>query len=236
MKEIGIIMSGDHPLKCLDGTKTMTRRTWGLEVVNQYPSDWQFRQTENDMAVFRLIHKHWGDVVFPRSQPRGIRGEEPNLEFLFKCPYGQVGDRLWVRETWAAENRYDHLQPSEIPDTAKIYYVDKLIHLAGGYSLFVEMGKIRSSMFMCRWMSRITLEITEIRAERLQEISEEDAKAEGAEYGEAISIYPDTKEYEQWEGYRAGFIELWNSLNAKRGYGWETNPWVWVISFKRLDE
>jgi hypothetical protein len=233
MKESGIIMSGDHPKLIIDDVKTMTRRTYGLEAVNQLPDDWKFLQMEGDLAVFQLLRKHWSEPVNPRSTAVEFRGEEPHLEFLYRCPYGQVGDRLWVREAWATEKRYNHLKPSEIPDTAKIYYVDKVIHSAGGYSLFTELGKVRSAMFMCEWMARITLEITGVRVERLQEISIEDIKKEGAYFD---SEFAGANAIMNAFTPKLNFIWLWDSLNAKRGYGWETNPWVWVIEFRRLTD
>jgi hypothetical protein len=139
----------------------------------------------------------------------------------------QVGGRLWVRETWAAEKRLDYLSPSELGSAADValwYKAD-----ASQRSL-LERGKWRPSLFMPRWASRILLEITEIRVERLREISEADAEAEGlnpAEYDNpnAYADLPCTNQ----------FGKLWDSLNAKRGYGWETNPWVWRISFKRIE-
>ena len=79
------------------------------------------------------------------------------------------------------------------------------------------------SIFMPRWASRITLEIVSVRVERLQNISEADAFAEGISGGD-------------WLGDPVGeFAKLWNSINLKRGYGWETNCWVWVLEFKRID-
>lgn len=203
----------------------------------------------------------------------------------------EVGDRLWVKETWATEKRYNHLKPSEIPDTAKIYFLDRGIHSAGSYSLFTEMGKIRPSIFMCEWMSRILLEITGLRVERVQDISEADAQAEGAnsflldkliggtkyrmlktyhhecyplvdhaDEGEIVTFQCPNMgfarlHHTQWKegqdpvfripgeevfdyvgaaepNYRNGFRILWDFLNAKRGYGWEVNPWEWPISFK----
>jgi hypothetical protein len=83
----------------------------------------------------------------------------------------------------------------------------------------------RSSIFMPRWASRLTLEITAVRVERLKDITIEDAQAEGVT---PLGVEGDGR---RW---RASFRELWDSLNAKRGYGWDKNPWAWVISFKRV--
>ena len=121
------------------------------------------------------------------------------------CPYGQVGDRLWVRESFYTES-------------GDIWYK------ADGQTapMFI---KWKPSLFMPRWASRITLEITEVRVERLQEISDGDCQAEGCQYP-------------QWRGshtsWKGAYKALWDSLNAKRGYGWEVNPWVWVISFDAM--
>ena len=138
----------------------------------------------------------------------------------FCCPYGQVGDRLWVRETLVITGG----RGSEyVAYKADGYELDK--------GIFPE--KWRPSIFMPRWASRITLEITEVRVERVQEITEEDAIKEGicvvdnTEDGIYSSPnYPDI--------HRDIFMYLWDSLNTKRGYGWEVNPWVWVIEFKRV--
>jgi hypothetical protein len=120
------------------------------------------------------------------------------------CPYGQPGDRLWVRET--------HNTCGEKP----FYRADGEMPLEWKWS---------PSVFMPRWASRITLEITAVWVERLKDITIEDAQAEG------ITPLGTEGDSRRW---RAGFRELWDSLNAKRGYGWDANPWVWVISFKRV--
>jgi hypothetical protein len=89
------------------------------------------------------------------------------------CPYGVVGSRLWVKETWGAHAAWDHHKPTDIPSGAsvRIYYAaSEEIH-----------GRTRPSIFMRRWMSRLTLEVTKVRVQRLQDISEEDARAEGVE-------------------------------------------------------
>lgn len=162
-----------------------------------------------------------------KFQPEPNHIEEFKQTWQGLCPYGQVGDRLIIKETWATEKRYDHLKPSLIPDTAKIYYIDKAIHKAGGYSLFTEMGKVRSAMFMCRWMSRLTPPITEVRVERVQDITPEDCILEGLQKADYLQ--------DIWRVTAlSDFRNLWDSLNAKRGYGWEVNPWGWVITFKKI--
>ena len=213
MKETGIIMSGNHPNLILDGIKTQTRRTYGLSLVNDPPQSmagWQ------KVAVFQD-----GSVRF--ATPDG------NGDVTLVCPYGGVGDRLWVRETWATEKRYDYLKPSEIPDTAKIYFIDIKTLRAGGYSLFTEMGKVRSAMFMCKWMSRAEPVITEVRVERLQEITPLDCLKEGINLD--TDMFPTINAEDK---YRCRFQSLWDSLNAKRGYPWKDNPFVWCICFRRI--
>lgn len=133
------------------------------------------------------------------------------------CPYGKPGDRLWIRESWA-----------NIPETYPGNLHLKADATKDDLLWFTEMGwKWKPSIHMPRWASRITLEIVNIRVERLQDISEEDAKAEGAIPVGWI------KHEEHLPHYVKSFIKLWNSINAKRGYGWDTNPWVWVIEFKK---
>ncbi len=214
-KETGIVMSGSHPKLILDGLKTMTRRTWGLEKINKDPDAWML------VAVFQD-----GKARFCKH--------DGSQELTIKCPYGGYSDLLWVKETWASENRYNHLKPSEIPQTAKIFYLAD-----GGYSPF-EIGKVRSPLFMPRWASRITREITELRAERLQEITDKDARAEGVEFINKLG-------YAAWRNYIGGenepldspiasFQTLWDSLNAKRGYPWAKNNWVWPIRFRMIKQ
>lgn len=137
------------------------------------------------------------------------------------CPYGAPGDRLWVRETWSTIAELDHLKPSLLPKDAPIFY--RATEDQGE-------GILRPSIFMPRWASRIDLVVTDTRVERLQDMTEEDAIAEGA---------PDTRGV--WDGVlgdRGGPREwvrtLWNEINAKRGHSWDSNPWVWPIGFRRL--
>ncbi len=197
MKETRIIMSGDHPVKILDGTKTMTRR-----VMKPQP--------HIEKGVMRWQKPHKGGMHNIDLN----MDDHSDLAKMF-CPYGQVGDILIIKETWATENRYNHLKPSEVPQTARIWYL-----CDEQYDPYV-MGIVRPSMFMCLWMSRARPEITEVRVERVTEISEADVLKEGLCHGHSEPRIP-------------CFRWLWDSLNAKRGYGWEVNPWVWVISFKQV--
>lgn len=160
---------------------------------------------------------------------------------MVRCPYGNVGDRLWVRETWAAERGYNNLAPRDIEGQyASIENVDlwwRADH-ASDRRLDAKPGKWRPSIFMPRWASRITLEITDIRIERVQDISEADAIVEGV--SDARMFLPGEFEVEPAQK-KTGlslpvwrFMHLWNSINGKRGYDWPSNPWVWIIEFKLL--
>lgn len=157
------------------------------------------------------------------------------------CPYGDVGDLLWVRETFKrvasgqvcsgyGEIRHGiayqadgHVQWDD--------HVTKIYDLTGqpdsGPVQFKEQPW-KPAIHIRRHESRIMLEITEVRVQRLQEISEADAEAEGVE---PLLVPPDGGSAPHVEGY----IRLWDSLNAKRGYGWDANPWVWAITFRQVE-
>lgn len=141
---------------------------------------------------------------------------EPTADwFKVRCPYGRPGDRLWVRETWATS--------IGTGEQRVMYKAGK----EGGYGE-PEYGW-KSPIFMPRWASRITLEITDVRAERVQDTSIEDVLAEG------IKEVRGQHSGEHWrEGTGGEFVRLWDSINVKRGFGWESNPWVWAITFKRI--
>ncbi len=211
MKETGIIMSGGHPKLILDGIKTMARR-----VMKPQPKYIEYMQG---------IYWKKGNMVY--SLPNQGAFDDRLLGIWEACPYGQVGDRLIIKEAWATERKFDHLKPSEIPLTAAIYYV---CDYPNG---MVNTGRKRSARFMCNWMSRNRPEITEVRAERVQRITEGDARAEGVRCYEDILHLPPTISISSY--ILAEFVSLWDSLNAKRGYGWALNPWVWTISFRRVD-
>lgn len=148
------------------------------------------------------------------------------------CPHGRIGDRLWVRETWCdtrvggfdrpAHYKVDIGNPSEAND----------IRLSYGLPWI-------PSIHMPRWASRITLEITGVRIERLQDITEEDAKAEGIEREEGSAYW---KNYETGPGWRywespiQSFRTLWDSIyGGDPAQCWDANPWVWVNEFRRVE-
>jgi len=190
------------------------------------------RKTQTRRVVKQLQGMDPADVRLARTQggyPDGVRPVwecdfcEPDI-FSTPCPYGQPGDRLWVRETWQSVPFGPHRdwpgcpdlrpqKPSEWNRTAVV------IWRADGEMPGSEIW--RPSIHMPRWASRITLEITGVRVERVQEISEADMYAEGldrAPYGDPS----------------AGFQVLWDEINGSRGYGWASNPWVWVLEFQRV--
>lgn len=214
MKETGIIMSGPHPLDILEGRKTQTRRTWGLEEMNKEPDNW--------ILLGRYVDGYNDRWRFRR---KGI-----DEEVIVKCPYGGPGDRLWVRETYAIRiDGKQILHKATFEELVKILDLDTFTKEWGYPPL--EWGypplniKWRSSMFMPRRHSRILLEITDVRAERLQDIPLVDVKKEG--------IYEPSWYY--YDNAIDAFAHLWDSLNAKRGHSWDKNEWVWVITFQLLD-
>ena len=208
MKERPILFSGPMVRAIPGGKKTMTRR------VAKPPKKF----SDNSYCDPHVCPPSlwWWDGVHTHV---GVKQD---------CPYGQAGDRLWVRETYCF-----YLCANS--DEEEIHY------RADGESCPVDGEKVRwrPSIHMPRWASRITLEITDVRVERLQEITEEDAKQEGANIRITNSVNVYSKDFDEGKrsdgSYLNGFIYLWDSLNTKRGYGWNTNPFVWVISFKRIE-
>lgn len=190
----------------LAGTKTQTRRIFSPERIEIEPR-------EKGGFYYHTYRKQNGEMR--------LTGQGPFLprDWLHYCPFGQPGDHLWVRETFAVAG-----------DTT-FYRTD--VNQAKTVLL-----KWKPSIHMPRGLSRITLEITEVRVERLQEISEDDALAEGITWpdrdGQQYRPPIDTTGISTLRIAAERFSELWDSINAKRGHGWDTNPWVWIISFRKL--
>jgi hypothetical protein len=167
-----------------------------------------------------------------KTQTRRVMKPQPLSAGPGVCPYGRIGDRLWVRETWNTVN------PEGEP-TSILYKADGSVmyrpfpSAEAGWKAeqdaeSLDAQRWNTPIFMPRWASRITLEVTDVRVERVQEISEEDAKAEG--------VKPDPNERPYVEDFREDFEHLWDSINAKRGHSWESNPWVWAITFRKLED
>lgn len=233
MKERPIIFSAPEVRAILAGRKTVTRR-----VVKPQPYPNGFRFDGRDILC------HIDDLpanAMLLDVGRGkARYTTSNLEgWEIHCPCGQPGERLWVREVWAVPHRYDHLGPSNIPVKG----------VPTHYAATEERGGLRwrSPVNMCRWASRITLEIESVRVERLQDISEADAMAEGCAPNDECEqgfIDPCTGRLADAWKYKAGtaaesFCNRWERTHEKRlgdhgEHGWTANPWVWVLSFKRV--
>jgi hypothetical protein len=149
----------------------------------------------------------------PDADPKGI----------IKCPYGIPKDKLWVRETWGCCDE-EGFVPYSIPKKQ------------GTLCVFYDAdnstdGSWFPSIHMPRWASRILLEVSDVRVERLQDITPYGAIQEGfGPYANSFTIDCDTL------NPRDVFLEYWDSINAKRGFGWDDNPWVWVIEFRRVED
>ncbi|MCB8475916.1 hypothetical protein KGG49_13595 [Klebsiella aerogenes] len=225
MKERGMIFNGEVVRAILDGRKTQTRRIMKVqpEPSKSRPGDFWFSSKKLESMV------HISDFA---------PGNSPIADYhLFIqehcCPFGAVGDRIWVRETWA---RYNIDQNSH-----------DLAYRATTPADWPEEGRWRPSIHMPRWASRILLEITNVRIERLNAISPEDAESEGLErtnftgFGDepGLPSYPEPDVYfdplkKQWKEYPPeAFAGLWESIYGEGS--WKANPWVWVIEFKRVE-
>ena len=203
MSERPIIFSAPMVRALLDGRKAQTRRILKPQIVCH----------TGPVPAFT-----WGK--FSGLYPDDWFGYGNAIDGALPCA---VGDRLWVREAHAFMPKTAYALPKAIspadPDMAAYYREG-----------FDRSGKIiwRPSIHMPRWASRITLEVTEVRVQRLQEISEEDARAEGVE---AISV-SDVPRQAAWS-CRQDFARLWGTIHGPGA--WEANPWVAAISFKRDD-
>lgn len=167
-----------------------------------------------------------------KTQTRRIikgRPSKTQQDALF-CPYGHPSDRLWVQEAWYYEMHMYDMTAGE-PNLPGGLYSHRCIYRADQPDYPVDIGVGGDGWCppcrMPRWFSRITLEITDVHVERVQDIHEEDAIAEG--------IDPRKLSYLSGERAVTKFSVLWNSIYAARGFGWDVNPWVWVITFKRME-
>ncbi len=195
MKEMGVVAYQHEVKAILEGRQTMFRRV----IKPQPPTNY---------GGLTMVSGNLWSAYDSRARC-----------FAARCPYGQVGDRLWVRETFAGG--IDGT-PASVD-----YRADGRDY---GEGIRVPW---RPSIHMPRWASRITLEITGIKVERIQEISGADCLAEGIE---ACKSHVYTQSYRDNDYLIGHFATLWDSINAKRGYGWDVNPLVWVPSVRRVSE
>jgi len=208
MKERPILFNGAMVRAILDGTKTQ------------------------DATVVTVRHEN-----NTRIGPKGHQAHIESPEALNHCPYGQPGDRLWVRETWAPVYLgYDYCELEYRAGQWQKRFErpclgEKAREQAVRYGEKTGWGMTWATpIHMPRWASRITLRVTDVRVERVQEIYPKDIVAEGVQYEQHYeglgNPCDEIRMFYAWQ-------ELWDSINAKQGFGWDKNPWVWVVTFER---
>lgn len=222
MKEHPILFSGPMVRALLDGRKTQTRRIVNWPLMSASDGSKRRVLVEADVPLLQEILK--GPFKSPLTR---------------FCPYGKAGDRLWVRESFCCFGSSDSITPT-VPRSCQIRY-----RADNGPAVWIPMPaeakepkpslKGKPSIHMPRWISRITLEIVSVRVERLQDITEKAAIAEGVEVS---SVWPSSfRDYQDDDGWFAhsvgSYHSLWESINGPGS--WKANPWVWVVEFKRVE-
>lgn len=239
MTERGMIFNGEMVRALLSGRKTQTRRiVKGTDGAVKFCKEWDIN----------------GEEIFVVLGEKDHTGMNPVLGAI-SCPFGAVGDRIWVRETWATLGNEDgccvdwegNLCKGDERSVARIYRAS-CEQRPGDYGLWSIPddaywkphtkehkfeGAWRPSIHMPRWASRILLEITDVRVERLNSISQEDAQAEGLELTGWRPTYSDPDSGGEVMTPYDNFAELWSSIYGEES--WKANPWVWVIEFKRVE-
>ncbi len=229
MKERPILFSGPMVRAILEGRKTQTRR-----VVK-----WSEVEPGLNLGFSGLLAVAQDSRGWVLTSMSGGCWQERCAPTL--CTYGVPGDRMWVRETWSGQRNRPIAE-------CELFYRADGEHQHGrqlGLSYAERESKWRPSIFMPRWASRLTLEVKAVRVERLQKISEADAIAEGIRLVTKdgtvnkfcvydLGDYSSTPWSEMSRDAVSAYRSLWDSINAKRGHGWETNPWVWVVEFKAV--
>jgi hypothetical protein len=212
IKERPILFSAPMVRAILEGRKSVTRRAMKVQPVL-------------NGKFWQVYGAGWSDGV--TSVP-AVTGHSLST----KCPYGKPGDRLWVRETWYCDHfevmRGPYLKPDDL-DIGEARDDGTLVYAADGLTPYEAYQPIwKPSIHMPRWACRILLEITDVRVERLQDISRADIRAEGLQCPPELASDDVSPNYRDW--YPAAWRELWEST----GGSWDANPWVWVVEFKRV--
>lgn len=237
MNEKPILFNAEMVQAILSDRKTQTRR-----IMKVQPSEHFHPQTIHGAMDFTA---HWytpgvidkdGYLQPARKDVFGVADEDEG----YACPLGAVGDQLWVRETFQGP-LFDYEQmESYLEDSAKFESPEYCVYKADGNTApeFVDADdnlhcKWRPSIHMPRWASRINLLITGVRVERLNDISQEDAQAEGMELTGWRPTYSDPDSGGECETPYDNFAELWASIYGAES--WQANPWVWVINFERME-
>ena len=239
MKERPILFNTEMVKAILAGTKTQTRRIIKIQPPNaEYRISTLAETTDRSRKKLEGQH-HW--VIYDHDK-HSIKEDQDKY---FRSPFGYVGDRLWVREAHTFRvQHYCGESGCDCDDISIRYEADNSSDMISGAHKDIpdnwgfEGGRLRPSLHMPRWASRITLEITNVRVERLQDISEDDAKAEGVDIfrvqlGELNPILVPGG-HRGTDCPKEGFNSLWDSINGANS--WSENPWVWVVEFKRVNK
>ena len=238
-----ILFTGEMVKAILDGKKTQTRR-----IIKQVPYDIHCGKPIMDWGlsgVYGENDEFWMDIQ---------TDVDDNSHERIKCPYGNVGDELWVREKFYCvdapglgdipcllySEEFENYQIDGWADNQSHEFWDSRASICS-----LDFG-VHPSIHMPRRASRIQLKVTGIRIERLQDICGDDAVAEGITTTKfwtpkETNDYPFNDkmwdDYHFWNHYpQIAYKRLWESINAKRGFGWDMNPWVWCISFERMEK
>lgn len=242
-REHPMLFTGDMVRAILAGRKTQTRR------VVKEPVEWVgCGDDRDDPANWGLADECGAWVMLDQAKPPyfGPDYTRAGEEYRLSPPW-DVGDRLWVRETWKpdedgdiacvtyrADNHWQHIEPTR--EAAELWLMARRKVEQWPY---LKKATWRPSIHMPRWASRITLEVTGVRVERLQDISGQDAKAEGVQRRLcdcdpcmlSMADCPAVQTDLIWD-----FADLWRRFSTKPGRSWVDNPWVWVVSFKRAEQ
>ncbi|HEB1859612.1 TPA: hypothetical protein ACGEGE_004623 [Yersinia enterocolitica] len=237
MNEKPILFNAEMVQAILSGRKTQTRR-----IMKVQPSEHFHPQTIHGAMDFTA---HWytpgvidkdGYLQPARKDVFGVADEDEG----YTCPLGAVGDQLWVRENFYQHGVWNQPYFGECSDPEDAYFSGdkRVLYAADGGSVKHggtrdDFWRSRPSIHMPRWASRINLLITGVRVERLRDISQEDAQAEGMELTGWRPTYSDPDSGGEYETPYDNFAELWISIYGEES--WQANPWVWVINFERME-
>ncbi len=243
-KERPILFSGPMVRAIQAGTKTQTRRPLGVQ-----PLEILLPRSRDARALARITR-----VLNGRRAWFYLKSRNPNRGGACYCRHGEIGDRLWVRESFRLRADQDHKPPSQDWWKSGAWYEADEPNGIVPSGCGGGAGKLRPSIFMPRVFSRILLELTDVRLERVQDINEADAKAEGIQYDAEAGRCPWSPDWDEqrrrqqdrnasharadplyYYGHgtaRHAFGDLWDSINLKRGFGWDVNPYVWCLTFQ----